>query len=374
MGNCYYQNTEYTEEQKQRHLIQSRKLSEKLKNQSNQKKENSYSTANNSEDKNQDLYAEFDTKPLSKELDDHINDFNKSNPKAILQTKLKTLSIPLESYFEITKTSNVNFESKHIHCFFNKLIIPFTPAVCVLFELNVSSQKKMEINANLDSFEIIDSSERENRYQISQIELIKTKKILISQSKSFLNLRIFTRLSNNDFVISGRSISRTELAKSENLIKLRKSLVNECEILLFGTKYEKSGEKWRVLEVSKGDFRTKTGKSILNTIYKKVFQKYYNKGFKELTEFVLKDHSKSDLKWFGNDQNEVKIILNEQRKILYDMMVQDPTKFENEWVDRLRELNQNIHDAEKNKQSIREYLVKVNNQIVSFTENLENKS
>jgi hypothetical protein len=349
MGNCYGQSPEYTNEEIQKHLRTSKIKHKPIIPDSDL---SDIDTTTEKEERISPLLSVISDsyiESLIEQLNEIMNNFEMSRKTKILKKKLKTFESPFELYFmQENYQPDPTIKKRKLHNMFARTNTLFSPSMSLLYELNTGEALMKKIDGNLKDYKVIRSDKSKDSNTIIQILHMTTKKFLIVKSKFFLTMRIFRRVSNDEYVIVGESVLRNDLSLESDLKKLRNEASNECEIFMTGSKYGNIGDDFTCCNLTRGDFKTSTGSAILKPIFKKTFNKYYNSNLKELVEFTLQDHDLESLIWFDDDKKVIEKIIMKQRKVLLDFMNEVPDLFTNEWTQKLEEMKSNIEEYNKN--------------------------
>jgi hypothetical protein len=269
--------------------------------------------------------------------------FELSKKNTVVKKKLASLKTPFELYFKaetLQEEGEGGLKKRKLHNLFSKMESVFTPEASILYELNSTEKLMKKVDDNLKEYKVIQTQRSEDGSMILQLVLMVTKRVLIVQSKSFLTIRICKKMSDEKYIVVGESVLRNGLRDVEEVKKIQKKMVNECEIFLNGTRYTETEKGCMSETLSKGDFKTKTGAVVLKPIFKKSFSKYYNNYVKEFVNFVIRGghDDKKTLIWFEQRDEEICRIFERQRKILLEKMREDPEIFDKKWVEELKEL------------------------------------
>jgi hypothetical protein len=347
MGNCYGQSPEYTNEEIQRHLRTS-----KIQKKPPVILDSDLSDIDTKTEKKVKLspllqiITDSYIESLIEKLNDTMNNFEVSKKTKIIKKNLKTMDSPFELYFKQENYQpDPEIKKRRLHNMFARIKTIFPPSISMLYELNTSEELMKEIDNNMKDYKVIRSDKSKDSNTIIQILLMTTKKFLIVQSKCFLTMRVFRRISDNEYVVVGESVLRNDLSHQQDVKNIRKEASNECEIFLTGSKYGGMEGDYSCCNLTRGDFQTTTGNVILKPIFKKTFNKYYNKNLIELINFILRDQDIKELVWFG-DEEDVRRVINEARRVLLDFMHEVPDLFDKEWTKRLEELRESVEQYE----------------------------
>lgn len=341
MGNCYGGSAEYTNDEIKKHLRSSKIHSEKpiRPDEEDLSQEETQDQIERALRKILDVIPESHIQSMISNLNQVMSDFEMTKKNTILNKVLKTLDTPFEMYFkqENYKASETA-KKQRIHNMLYRIRTIFTPAASMLYELNTSEELMRRLDGNMKDYRTVRFERSADSNTIVQVSHVTTKKFLIIKSKSFLTMRVYRRISDDEFIAVGESVLRNQLADEPDMKEIRDEAQEECEILLSGTKYGGIEEDFTCYNFTRGDFRTTTGNMILKPIFKKTFNTYHNKNLVEFMNFILEDHNPADLVWFDQDPKAVSEILAEQRQIMLDMLQEVPEIFPSEIKEKLEKI------------------------------------